>query len=705
MPDNEVKVTFTGEDQLSAVTTKVNKSFDQVSQSVDKAAASSKKASFSFTELKSGLDLASRGLQLLQKGYDETVGVTMKYAQSVRDLAMVSGTGAEETSRLLQVLDDFQLGAEDVTTAVRKMTSQGLAPTMDTLAKLSDKYLSINDAQERNKFILDNLGKSGLQWVNVLQQGGDKLRAMSDEVSGNLILTDKQVAATEKYRLALDNLNDTLEGTKISIGNQLIPDLTQGIWQLTHAKDIISEMIKLRKAGAGGTFVNPRELTEIQLQAEANIKNSEAMGEYYRNTVQAASASEDAGAAFESEADKAKRLADEAKAAEEAIKAVSETNKNFASTVENVAGATREYNAGLAEAKAQLDAHKITTEEYTQKVDALKAKYDEATNAIVADLVMMKLTADGTFDTADLDTYLRALEKLGIVSADDVQATKDLYNEALGLTEPLKNVSDNLYHTGKRGEDAANGMNTFGDAASGTSDKLNTTVNPALAETKGLIDGLQSKAINVDVYVKMHGGTPGTTGWQGTMFTTGSQAGLHPGGGGQWTGGDLRPGWTLIGDMPGGQLGPYTEAVYNEGGRVHVYNAQETRKLYGAGSLTGAQSMYYASEGPGTFTPGGYGMYGYTPKKKSGGGSRPAPVSVHGSGGGGASEVVIPAFPGVSGEGAMAANTGSAATVAATVAQTREQNKTNQLLEQLIATVATNSGVGQAIQGVNSKFS
>lgn len=163
-------------------------------------------------------NVAEQVTTMVINGLKDSYNAAQEYSQAVRDLALVSGVGAEESSRLLQVLDDFQVSADDVTAATRIMTKNGLTPTVETLAQLSDEYLSINDAQERNKFILDNLGRSGLQWVNVLNQGGDALRSNSNAINQNLILTDQQVKEMELARLAQDEWNDTIEGTKIAIG-------------------------------------------------------------------------------------------------------------------------------------------------------------------------------------------------------------------------------------------------------------------------------------------------------------------------------------------------------------------------------------------------------------------------------------------------------------------------------------------------------
>lgn len=141
------------------------------------------------------------------------------YAGSVRDVALASGTGAIEASKLIQALDDYQITAEDVLTATKAMTKNGMEPSIETLAKLADEYVKINDPMEKNQFILKNLGKAGLQWANALSQGGAALRAMGDDVNESLILTDEQIKKAEQARLAVDAWGDAWEGFKVSIGS------------------------------------------------------------------------------------------------------------------------------------------------------------------------------------------------------------------------------------------------------------------------------------------------------------------------------------------------------------------------------------------------------------------------------------------------------------------------------------------------------
>lgn len=145
----------------------------------------------------------------------------VELATSVRDLSLASGTTAEEASRLLQVLDDFEIKASDVTTATKALTRNGLAPTIQTIAQLSDQYLLLNTAEERNAFITENLGRGGAKWANVLKEGSENILALNDSVNKNLILTDEQIRLYEVQRLALDNLQDGVDGWMVQLGQNV----------------------------------------------------------------------------------------------------------------------------------------------------------------------------------------------------------------------------------------------------------------------------------------------------------------------------------------------------------------------------------------------------------------------------------------------------------------------------------------------------
>lgn len=142
-------------------------------------------------------------------------------AESVRDLSLVNGESAESTSRFIQVLDDYQLTAEDATAAAKKLKDNGLSPTIETLAKLSDQFRGIKDPAERMDFVYDKLGKSGGKFVNMLNQGSDALLANADAINKNLILNDLEIKMYEVGRLAIDDKVDALTAFRVELGQNI----------------------------------------------------------------------------------------------------------------------------------------------------------------------------------------------------------------------------------------------------------------------------------------------------------------------------------------------------------------------------------------------------------------------------------------------------------------------------------------------------
>jgi len=237
-----------------------------------------------------GVATALVGLGMAAKN---AYGAFQNYAQDVRDLSIASGTGAEEASRLLQVLDDYQITAEDITTAARAMKEKGIVPTVDTLAQLSDQFLAIEDPAKRLEFAQDNLGGSYSKYLNVLSQGGDKLRENARLVNDNLVLTDEQIRQSELARLAIDDLGGSWEGLKVKVGGYFATLVANS----ANHKEVIARLkeqgVQVYR-GIEYTQVYKDELRELQNEQLAVSKSSQDMGEGLEETVDPTQAAADA---------------------------------------------------------------------------------------------------------------------------------------------------------------------------------------------------------------------------------------------------------------------------------------------------------------------------------------------------------------------------------------------------------------------------
>lgn len=442
---SKVELIFSAIDQASGVIGQVTDKIDNLDQELlneqqtfSNLTDNTNESTFSFTELKSGVDLGMQAFRIANQVLDETVGSFQRYAQQVRDLSAISGESAENTSRFIQVLDDYRISADNVTTATKALTRQGLAPNIDTLARLSDQYLAITDAQARNEFVLQNLGRAGLEWNQVLAQGGDALRAQARAVQDGLILNDKMLERAEKLRLAQDNLNDSWEAFKIQVGEIAVPVLTKALENFNNRAEKTS-------------FVQALLLTGFD-------DISRIIFDFTDKTNDAADATNGLADAQNNAIPTAEELA----AAQQAI---SDANHELLSTIGQVESAEGTYQNKMmrlteerkkieADRAAELakgaDANMDKLAEYdvalarnSQAVSDNQKEHDIANKKIILGLLERKLTADGILDDKELNFLLEKGKAWGVYSQTVIDEAKKAVTAANELANAVHNVPEN----------------------------------------------------------------------------------------------------------------------------------------------------------------------------------------------------------------------------------------------------------------------
>jgi hypothetical protein len=463
-----------------------NKALQAHKEAANKSTEANQKSRMSFTEVSSAINLVQQGLQLAGQAYEATIGSTLKYANEVRQLSQISGESAENTSRFIQVLDDYKIGTDDALTATRALTKQGLSPSIDTLAKLSDQYRKLSSAEEKNAFIMKNLGKSGLQWVEVLNKGSAAILKQGDAVADGLILNQKQLDAARELEIAQDNLGESWQQISMTIGNKAIPAMTSAIDEFNNT----SRAIEIMTESGMGWFevldnmaaMSPAYLDALKQANEETLAGRDAM-------LQNSEAVEENTASLE---------AQEAK-----VKAISDANRGFLGTLGQVSGAMTTYEEGIANADAALAAHDITAEEHAETITKLGADYQAAANQILLSLLEIKYTADGVFDDTELNKYLTAATKMGVITQEQRNQTISLYNEVENLDASLNGTSSQIYHTGERAADMAD---NFGIATAAAGD-----LTVAAYEAAGGVGAVKSQTLSMpasgtawDYYFNIH---------------------------------------------------------------------------------------------------------------------------------------------------------------------------------------------------------
>lgn len=200
-----------------------------------------------YTELSSGLSIVKQGMAAVGQVIDATIGSFMRQAQEVRSLSLATGAGYEETSRLIQVFDDAGVDAGRLRAAMLALKNQGIAPSIDSIAKLADEYRAIQDPNEKVMFLTKNLGSRGVELGKIFDMTGKQIRQAGKEVSDSLVFDEKKIALAEQARIAQDELNDTLTGYSNEIALFVLPGVMNfigGLKLLTEAVNENNESLK-----------------------------------------------------------------------------------------------------------------------------------------------------------------------------------------------------------------------------------------------------------------------------------------------------------------------------------------------------------------------------------------------------------------------------------------------------------------------------
>jgi len=368
---------------------------------VDHISGTLGRMSNAWTEFNSVMRVAESVGRVIKGTYDATVKSALTYADSVRTLTDVSTMSAEESSRFIQVLDDYQLTAQDALTATKALTRQGHEPSLATLANLSEEYKTLNSAEEQNAFIIKNLGRGGLEWARVLGLGREEIIKLGTAVDKNLILSQKQLDAAEKNRLAMDELSDSWNGFSIALGNASIPKVTGLLGEMNNNIEKSGLTLGILRFGFDDIIRGLSQGTEEIDEWSKMFENSTTIIE--DNT--------------------------------EALKANSEANKGMLGLIGTLQGEMDSYNEKWSEAVAKYG-------EASTEVQKLEQEHSRAMQKIAVELFIAKLSVDGLTD-AEFNAALEAEKSAGLIdqaTIDMARAWDASATAAANAVQPIKNV-------------------------------------------------------------------------------------------------------------------------------------------------------------------------------------------------------------------------------------------------------------------------
>jgi len=333
----------------------------------------------------------------IKKGLDETVGTLVNYAENVRRIQNSTGATAEDSSKLIQILDDQKISYEQLEKAVAK-SGKTYDFSIKGIANMSDQYLKLTDSNAQASFMQERFGKQWISFIPVMKQGKDAILDAADAVDQSLVLSQKGVDQAREYEIAIDNWNDSIMALKVGIGTGLLPVLTNLINRVDAAREANKQMV------AEG--INP------MLPANSKMK---------KELIETIMAQQEAAAAALTHGD---ALSEDTAAAEDnaaALKEISKAHQDMLGTIGKVASAEKDYmdtagslydermkmeqdradaiKAGWWESSQKVKDYDAALEENAQKIEENADKHHEALGKIQYDLLITKLSAYGLTDS------------------------------------------------------------------------------------------------------------------------------------------------------------------------------------------------------------------------------------------------------------------------------------------------------------------
>jgi hypothetical protein len=361
----------------------------------------------------------------VKKVLDETVGTLVSYADEVRHVQNATGASAEDSSKLLKILDDQKISYEQLEKAVAK-NAKTYDYTVTGIANMSEAYLKLTNTQDRADFMQARFGKQWVDFVPIMQQGKQAILDQAAAVSGGLVLTQKAMDETRQYERALNDWNDAVKSVKVSVGEQLLPTLTN--------------MLKIQD--------DSRRAAELAAKDGVNLVN--ATREQRDHYTDLARAERDAQAATLDQA-KATDTATQAAADNTAaLKEQSAAHQSMLGLITNIASENQKYadsqttltfemQANRAEAAKLYPWQKTQLDELNSKYADMKTTYEQNAEAhkaamgkIQFDLLVTKLSVDGITES-ESKTIERAGIMFGVFDQQSVDsaANFDKVNQAV----------------------------------------------------------------------------------------------------------------------------------------------------------------------------------------------------------------------------------------------------------------------------------
>ena len=209
-----------------------------------------------FNLLTNPITLATVGIGAFALEAKKSITELVSYNKTVRETMQITGLSADETSRIIQVADDWGIELGTVTNALELMNKKGITPSIDKLSQIADEYVNATDKSAFMEEATKKYGKSFGDLIPILAKGGDALRDQAASISDNMIATEESMKVSRDWEVALDDLGDAVQGLEYQLANGLLPKFVEGLVKFNNfiisnqkAQKAIDELNASEKAG------------------------------------------------------------------------------------------------------------------------------------------------------------------------------------------------------------------------------------------------------------------------------------------------------------------------------------------------------------------------------------------------------------------------------------------------------------------------
>jgi hypothetical protein len=232
---------------------------------VDKGVSSLKKfrsaigeAETASGKMRAGFDVAKESIvanaaNIAMAAGGALIAFGVKSVKAFQDTALAAGAFADatgvavdEASRLIEVAGDIGIEAGTVESALGKMnktlgaspqlfadlgveiakTDTGATDVNGTFLNVVDRLNAIEDPAERARVASQLLGKGWQGMAELIGQGSAELKASLAGVADAQVIDPDELKKAREFRERMDDLNDRLQAVKMTVGESLVPALS-----------------------------------------------------------------------------------------------------------------------------------------------------------------------------------------------------------------------------------------------------------------------------------------------------------------------------------------------------------------------------------------------------------------------------------------------------------------------------------------------